>query len=112
MRDVCRGQLVLVEAVDAALDLRARRLPAARLNPERDQWWRLNSAGLHHALHLTGWTVETVGRRFLVPPGPGAPRNLKLSWLDGLLAAAPGRRGLLTRAFIAHPRPPHDRDSG
>jgi tRNA (mo5U34)-methyltransferase len=108
MREVCRGVVVLVESVDEGLELRARRIPAARFAPEQDQWWRANSAGLVTMLERAGLHPVEVGRRFLVPLGPGAPRTHRLSALAGVLAGQPGQRGMLTRAFVAEPRPPHD----
>ena len=108
MRGVCRGSLVLVEAVDPYLELAARGVPAARLRPEADEWWRVNSAGLCQLADTAGFRVVTVGRRFLVPRGPSAPAAHGLSLLGGALAGRPGRRGLLTRALLAEPRPPHD----
>lgn len=111
MRSVCSGSLVLVEAVDPLLDVVARRAPAARLHPESDEWWRVNSAGLCQLADTAGFRVERVGRRFLVPHGPGAPPDHRLSPLAGVLAGRPGRRGLLTRAILAVPRPPHDAGS-
>lgn len=106
MRGVCRGALVLVEALDPALELRASGVPAARLAPERDEWWRVNSAGLLRLVHVAGFEVAAVGQRFLTPLGPGAPRSHRLSLAAGLAARQPGKRGLLTRAVVARPRPP------
>lgn len=108
MRSVCSGSLVLVEAVDPLLEVVARRVPAARLRPESDEWWRVNSAGLCQLADTAGFRVVRVGGRFLVPHGPGAPPGHRLSRLAGFLAGRPGRRGLLTRALLAAPRPPHD----
>jgi tRNA (mo5U34)-methyltransferase len=108
MRSVCSGWLVLVEAVDPLLEVVARRQPAARLRPASDEWWRVNSAGLCQLAATAGFRVEQVGRRFLVPHGKGAPPDHRLSPLAGFLAGRPGHRGLLTRAILAGPRPPHD----
>lgn len=104
MRSVCRGRLILVESVDPGLELISRRAPVARLNPQPDQWWLLNSPGIHRALHLAGWRLERVGVRFLVPWGAGGPAAAQ-PWLTGLLAGRPGRRGMLTRAFLSAPDP-------
>lgn len=108
MRSVCHGSLVLVEAVDPLLELVLLRVPAAHLRPEWDEWWRVNSAGLCTMAVTAGFRIEEMGRRFLVPHGAGAPPEHKLSALAGLATKAPGRRGLLTRALRAVPRPPHD----
>lgn len=112
MRSVCRGALVLVEAVDPGLEVVARRIPAARLRPERDEWWRVNSAGLCQMVDTAGFRIERVGPRALLPLGPGAPRDHRLPWLSGLLAGRPGRRGALLRCLVAVPREPHDGGDG
>ncbi|MHB2023582.1 MAG: class I SAM-dependent methyltransferase [Mycobacteriales bacterium] len=104
MRSVCRGCLILVESIDPGLELFSRWAPAARLNPEPDQWWLMNSRGIHRALHLAGWLLDRAGARVLVPFGPGAA-PLAQPWLSGLLASRPGRRGILTRPFVARPDP-------
>lgn len=106
MRGVCRGALVLVEAVDPALELRARRVPSAQLGPEPDEWWRANSAGLHRMVELAGFKIRQTSGRFITPHGPGAPPEHKLSSLAGLLAGKPGQRGALTRVIVGEPRPP------
>src|SRR5258708_26476237 len=46
IREVCAGELVLVEHLDPVLELIARRVSCARFAPEGDQWWRANSARL------------------------------------------------------------------
>ncbi len=109
MRDVCRGELVLVESLDPVLDLVARRVPAARLAPDWDQWWRVNAAGLHRMVEVAGFEVVWIGKRFLVPFGPGAAPDLSFSRLQSLAARRPGQRGQLHRALRARPRPPRPR---
>lgn len=108
MREVCAGSLILVEAIDPRLELLAPGVPAAQLYPEPDEWWRLNSAGLRQILRVSGFEVKARSRRFLVPLGRGAPPELRLSFLSGVATMSPGRRGLLTRAVVAVPRPPYD----
>jgi tRNA (mo5U34)-methyltransferase len=105
MRSVCSGSLLLVESVDPVLEMRAHRVPAARFHPEPDEWWRVNTAGLMSLVDTAGFRIVEIGRRFLVPHGPGAAPGHRLSALAGVLAARPGRRGLLTRALRAEPRP-------
>ncbi|HZU74136.1 MAG TPA: class I SAM-dependent methyltransferase [Acidimicrobiales bacterium] len=105
MRSVCTGSLVLVESVDPRLELVARRCPSAQFHPEPDEWWRVNSAGLIKLVESAGFRVAQVSERFLVPHGPGAAPDHRLSSLAGVLAGRPGRRGLLTRALRAEPRP-------
>jgi SAM-dependent methyltransferase len=70
IREVCAGEFVLVEGVDAVLDVVARRVPCARLSPAPDQWWRLNRAGLRRMLGVAGFEVLWVSRRFHTPFGP------------------------------------------
>jgi tRNA (mo5U34)-methyltransferase len=108
MRSVCRGSVVLVEALDPLLEVVLPRVPAARLYPEPDEWWRLNSWGLLRLVHVAGLSVTAVGPRFVVPPGPGAAPGHRFSLLPGLAARRPGRRGVLQRAVRAVPRPPQD----
>lgn len=71
MRDVCAGELVLVECVDARLDLIARRVPCARFAPAPEQWWRVNRAGLLSLLGVAGFDVLWASRRFHTPFGAG-----------------------------------------
>ena len=106
MRAVCSGHLVLVEAIDPMLELALPRAAVAHIRPEDDEWWRVNSAGLRKLVDTAGFEVTAVGSRFLVPHGEGAPRGHKLSMVGGLVTGQPGRRGLLTRAVVARPRPP------
>jgi tRNA (mo5U34)-methyltransferase len=107
MRRVCRGQLVLVEVIDPLLDLAVRRVPAARFHPNRDQWWRVNSAGLRQFAHLAGFEVTWMGSRFLIPWGPGAPAGKRSGRLPSLAAGQPWRTdAMLYRALVAKPRPP------
>ena len=86
MREVCTGELVLVECVDAFLDLFGRGVPSARLEPAPGQWWRGNTAGLIGALRIAGFDVVSVSRPFLTPFGPGVSRRGK-GWRRPLAAA-------------------------
>ena len=87
VRAVCSGELVLMECVDARLDLVASRVPCARLAPVTDQWWRVNSAGLKQMLEIAGFDVVWVGRRVFTPFGtwsrrpPGAPARSRVQSL-------------------------------
>jgi tRNA (mo5U34)-methyltransferase len=108
MRGVCRRWLVLVEALDPVLDVMVPWVPAARFHPERDEWWRVNAAGLRRLVETAGFAVVQTGPRFLVPLGPGGPPDHLLSRWAGLAARRPGHRGLLFRALLAAPRPPVD----
>ena len=106
MRDVCAGELVLVEHLDPYLELTAPRVASARFAPDWDQWWRANSPGLTHMVERAGFDVTWIGRRFLVPFGPGAPRQpWRTTALHALAARQPTGRGLLFRGVRAVPRP-------
>ena len=85
MREVCDGELVLVECVDAFLDLVGRRVPCARLAPVPGQWWRVNTAGLIRALDVAGFDVLSTSRRFLTPFGPGVTAR-RSAWRRSLAA--------------------------
>lgn len=86
MRNVCAGELVLVECVDAFLNLFGGRVASARLEPAPGQWWRCNTAGLIAALRTAGFDVVTVSRHFLTPFGEGAV-NRGSRWRRALVAA-------------------------
>lgn len=106
LRGVCRGSLVLVEALDPALELAAPRVPSAHFGADWDQWWRVNSAGLRTMVHLAGFDVVEIGDRFLVPFGPGGPRHpWRATALHALAARRPRDRGFLMRSLRAVPRP-------
>ena len=72
MREVCRGELVLIECVDTVLDLTSRDTPAARLVPAPMQWWRSNTSGLITLLGLSGFEVVWTSKHFLTPHGAGS----------------------------------------
>jgi tRNA (mo5U34)-methyltransferase len=106
MREVCRGDLILVESLDPFLDVAARRVPAARFAPDWDQWWRVNGAGLRRMTEVSGFELTWFGSRFLVPLGPGAPAQLRFGRLNSLAAMRPRQRGQLHLAVRARPRSP------
>jgi len=70
MREVCRGELVLVECVDARLDL-LRGAPAARLEPAPVERWHFNTAGLQSMVRGSGFDIVSTSRPFLTPNGTG-----------------------------------------
>lgn len=110
MRSVCRGALVLVEAIDPLLELTARRVAAARLRPSPDQWWRANSLGLVEMVRTAGFAVREVGRPFAIGFGEGAPEGAKIRhrFLAPLASRQARRNCMPYRALVAEPRPPHD----
>jgi tRNA (mo5U34)-methyltransferase len=74
-RSVCRGQLVLCDAVDPALSRVLRRLPAATLDGRgRPWWWKPNVAALSRMVESAGFIVVDPPRRLLLPPGRGYPK--------------------------------------
>ena len=106
IRSVCRGQLVLVEAIDPTLEIIAPRYSAATFHPYPDQWWLLNSAGMDKLVRMSGFNITHRGPRLLIEYGPGGPRPSDQSWLTGIAARKPGRKGVLHRIWLAEPRPP------
>jgi len=107
MREVCRGSLLLVEALDPMLEILAPRIPAARLVPHIDQWWRVNSRGLKEIAQKSGFRIEAVSRKFLVPFGEGGS-YVKVPKAHAIAALKPLGRGALHLALRAVPRPPND----
>jgi len=94
MREVCAGELILVECLDARLDLWPWRRPAGHFAPMPGQWWRLNTSGLQAALSAAGFEVIFTSRRFITPFGPGLTRarglRRPLAAARGALARRPG----------------------
>ncbi len=107
MREVCRGSLLLIEALDPTLELLTPRVPAARLVPHIDQWWRVNKEGLKEMARKSGFRIEAAGRKFLVPFGSGGS-YVKSSRVHSLAAGKPLDRGTLHFALRGVPRPPND----
>jgi tRNA (mo5U34)-methyltransferase len=110
MRAVCAGELVLVEGVDAVLDVVARRVPCARFAPAPDQWWRVNRAGLLDWLRVAGYDVVWASRRFVTPFGPAVtahpaarrrPLRAGRALVARLLRAFPAAPGLAHAAGVA-----------
>lgn len=105
IREVCSGTLILVEAIDAKLELYAPHYPSAAVRPYADQWWVTNTPGMEKLLWTGGWEVVQRCPRFLFPYGPAGPTRNDQSWLTGIAARRPGRRGILGRIWLAGPRP-------
>ncbi|MFN2464901.1 MAG: class I SAM-dependent methyltransferase [Candidatus Dormibacteria bacterium] len=103
MREVCAGELVLVECLDPVLDLLARGIPAARFAPGRDQWWRANLAGLRRMVEVAGFEVTWSGGRFLTPFGPGVTHAVPTRTVHTVAAGRLSGSGVLTTALGAVP---------
>jgi tRNA (mo5U34)-methyltransferase len=100
MREVCAGELVLVECLDARLDVLAPGVPCARLSAAPAQWWRTNRAGLLAFVRTAGFEVTWASCRFHTAFGPAvtgtAPRRRARRAGHAVLAR-------LLRAFPAAP---------
>ena len=98
MRGVCKGELVMVECVDACLDIFAPGRPAARFEPAQGQWWRANRAGLVSVLKAAGFETISRGSPFITPfgagmTGRGSRRRRLFAMLTNLLGRWPRQAG-------------------
>ena len=101
VRAVCRGTMVLVDAVDVGLTARFPRRPVAELDGvDRPWWWKPNVAALARMVESAGFALEGRPRVLAVPAGPGQDR-VPLS--PAVLRLKEGRRALLrTRVGDPH----------
>ena len=75
IRSVCRGELVLEDAIDLGLTGMLRGQPAATLDGRgRPWWWKVNAAGLARMAEAAGFDVVEGPRRFFMPFGAGGPK--------------------------------------
>jgi tRNA (mo5U34)-methyltransferase len=75
VRSLCRGSLLLVDAIDLTLSVRHPRRPVAGLDGQgRPWWWKPNVAGLARMVESAGFTVTASPQRVLMPPGAGQLR--------------------------------------
>lgn len=75
VRRLCRGRLLVVDAVDLRLSLLHPRAPVASLHGvEQPWWWYVNTAGLARMLESAGWRRVGAPVRFCMPRGAGQPR--------------------------------------
>ena len=75
IRRICRGTLVLEDAIDVPLTALLRRQPAASLDGRgRPWWWKVNAAGLARMAEAAGFEVVEGPRRFFMPFGAGGPK--------------------------------------
>src|SRR3954470_18449280 len=76
IRSVCRGRLLLEDAIDLELTLAHRSRPVATLDGQgRPWWWKANVAGLQRMLEAAGFRVEAGPVRFFMPFGAGGPEH-------------------------------------
>jgi hypothetical protein len=95
------------EGIEPLLELLARRVPAARLMTNIDQWWHPNTTGLGAMAYRAGFPVRRWGPRYLVPFGAGAG-DVGCQRFAAFVARGRGGSGVLHRALLATPRPPLD----
>jgi tRNA (mo5U34)-methyltransferase len=94
VRDVCRGQLLLVDNINLPLSLLMPRRPAATLDGiGRPWWWKMNAAAVVRAVESAGFRLVQPLRRIYMQPGPGHPRP---AWNRELLRSAEARHYMLT----------------
>jgi tRNA (mo5U34)-methyltransferase len=75
VRAVCRGELLVVDAIDLPLSLALPRRPTATVDGlGRPWWWRPNRAGLVRMVEAAGFALTAPARTVLMPPGAGHPR--------------------------------------
>src|SRR5439155_12710943 len=75
VRSVCRGKLLVCDAVDVARTRLFPRLPAARLDGlGRPWWWKPNLAGLVRMVEVAGFELLEPPRRLYMPIGTGQDR--------------------------------------
>ena len=93
VRSVCRGEAVIVDAIDLPKTLLYRRQPVATLDGRgRPWWWKPNLAGLARLAEAAGFELTAPPRRLFMPLGEGHPRRLRS---PRLLLSAAGREELL-----------------
>ena len=95
VRSVCRGSMLLVDAIDLGLTVRHPRRPVASLDGVgRPWWWRLNLAGMVRAVEVAGFELLEPARRIWMPPGDG---QAAVRPSRDLLRSEEGRRVLMFR---------------
>lgn len=108
VRSVCRGQMLLVDAIDGWLTLRFPRRPVAELDGrDRPWWWNPNQAALVRMVESAGFRLLRPAQRVRMPAGRGQgrpalrPRTLASRAARGELVRT--RRGDLHAALLAAP---------
>jgi tRNA (mo5U34)-methyltransferase len=95
LRQVCDGELLVVDTIDLLLTLMFPRRPVASLDMQgRPWWWTCNAAGVVRMLEAARFRVLDRPRRVFMPPGAGqALPRLR----PGLLRSRTGRGAALLR---------------
>ena len=74
VRTVCRGEAVIVDAIDLPKTLLYRRQPVATLDGRgRPWWWKPNLAGLARLAEAAGFELVGGSTRLRMPRGSGQP---------------------------------------
>ena len=71
VREVCRGALLVVDAISLPLTLFHRQPMASLDGYGRPWWWKANLAGLVRMLDAAGFRLVQRPKRFYMPPGKG-----------------------------------------
>jgi tRNA (mo5U34)-methyltransferase len=101
-RSVCRGRLLVVDAIDLPLTLTLPRRPTAYLDGVgRPWWWRPNQAGLVRLVEAAGFRLVEPPRRVFMAPGPGHPRPEGAREVVDYLRSKTGRELLFASRFGA-----------
>ena len=75
VRQVCRGEIVVLDAVDPLLSLLFRKRPVAGLDGlDRPWWWKPNVAALARMVHSAGFELTSPPKRVRMHAGKGQPR--------------------------------------
>ena len=73
---VCKGKMLLVDAIDLFTTVMMPRRPAALLDGiGRPWWWKPNAAGLVRMTEAGGFRLVQPPKRFFMPPGADQPRS-------------------------------------
>jgi tRNA (mo5U34)-methyltransferase len=94
LRDVCDGELLVLDVFDPWLTAQHPRRALATLDArDRPWWWQSNLAGLLRMIDAAGWRRTGRIRLTRMPSGAGQPVPAAR---PGLLRDRAGRRALLT----------------
>jgi tRNA (mo5U34)-methyltransferase len=74
VRSVCRGEVIVLDAIDLPLTLAFPRRPVAAFDGKlRPWWWKPNAAGLARMVESAGFELIGRPRRMFMRPGAGQP---------------------------------------